>query len=142
MLDDANDAFVAIASAYFAGLLAWYRHARIGCTGAALHDPVVAALASGGLRSLLNPGHLTGHEEWSHTPVRPGSVDRLRSGMHVQVDVIPTPMPDGWALNCEDSIVLADAKLQAELTERHPTVAARDRGTTAIHDRRHWGRSG
>ena len=125
LLDDANDAFVATASAYFAGLLAWYRHARIGGTGAALHDAVVETLAAGGLRSLLNPGHLTGHEEWSHTPVRPGSTDRLRSGMHVQVDVIPTPMPDGWALNCEDSIVLADAALRADLAERHPTVAAR-----------------
>lgn len=125
LLDDANDAFVATASAYFEGLLAWYRHARIGCTGAELHDPVVETLARGGLRSLLNPGHLTGHEEWSHTPVRPGSTDRLRSGMHVQVDVIPTPMPDGWALNCEDCIVLADATLRADLAARHPAVVSR-----------------
>ena len=79
-------------------------------------------LARGGLRSLLNPGHLTGHEEWSHTPIRPGSTDRLRSGMHVQVDVIPTPMKDGWALNCEDSIVLADADLRADVAARHPAV--------------------
>lgn len=125
LLDDADDAFVDTAAAYFAGLVEWYRVARIDVDGATLHDAVVETLARGRLRSLLNPGHLTGHEEWSNTPVRPGSTDRLRSGMHVQVDVIPTPMPDGWALNCEDSIVLADDQLRADLATRHPAVMAR-----------------
>ncbi|PCG14661.1 MULTISPECIES: M24 family metallopeptidase [Sphingomonas] len=125
LLDDADDAFVATAADYFAGLVEWYRVARVGTPGGELHDAVTGTLARGGLHSLLNPGHLTGHEEWSHTPVRPGSTERLRSGMHVQVDVIPTPMRDGWALNCEDSVVLADAALRAELADRHPAVMAR-----------------
>jgi Xaa-Pro aminopeptidase len=125
LLDDANDTFVATAAAYFAGLLRWYAVADLGVAGGALHDAVTETLAEGGLRSLLNPGHLTGHEEWSNTPVRPGSTDRLRSGMHMQVDIIPTPMPDGWALNCEDSVVLADAGLRAEIAARHPAVWAR-----------------
>lgn len=125
LLDDANDAFVAIAGAYFAGLVEWYRVARVGAAGGDLHAAVTDTLARGGLQSLLNPGHLTGHEEWSHTPVRPGSTERLCSGMHMQVDVIPTPMRDGWALNCEDSVVLADATLRAELAVRHPAVMAR-----------------
>lgn len=122
LLDDADDAFVAVAAHYWAALVEWYRVAAIGAEGAAIHDAVTGVLAQGDLRSLLNPGHLTGHEEWSHTPIRPGSTDRLRSGMHVQVDVIPTPMRDGWALNCEDSIVLADADLRAEVAARHPAV--------------------
>lgn len=122
LLDDDDDAFVAVAASYWAALVEWYRVARIGAEGAAIHDAVTGVLARGGLRSLLNPGHLTGHEEWSHTPIRPGSTDRLRSGMHVQVDVIPTPMKDGWALNCEDSIVLADADLRADVAARHPAV--------------------
>lgn len=122
LIDDANDDFVALAAGYFAGLVEWYRVADIGVEGGTLHAAVVDTLARGKLRSLLNPGHLTGHEEWSNTPVRPGSDARLLSGMHIQVDVIPTPMPDGWALNCEDSIVLADATLRAELASRHPAV--------------------
>ena len=45
--------------------------------------------------------------------------------MPIQVDIIPTPMRDGWALNCEDGIVFADAVLRAELKARHPAVVER-----------------
>ena len=45
--------------------------------------------------------------------------------MPFQVDIIPTPMRDGWALNCEDGIVFADAALRAELKAGHPAVVAR-----------------
>lgn len=125
LIDDADDAFVALAAGYFAALARWYALADIGVEGAAIHDGVTATLAEAGLSSLLNPGHLTGHEEWSNTPIRPGSRETLRSGMHVQVDVIPTPLRDGWALNCEDSIVLADAALRDDIARRHPAVWAR-----------------
>lgn len=125
LLTDDEEVFVTTASRYFAGLVRWYQVADIGVEGGALHDAVGETLAEGGLRSLLNPGHLTGHEEWSNTPVRPASKDRIRSGMHMQVDIIPTPMPEGWALNCEDCVVFADAALRRELVERHPSVWAR-----------------
>jgi Xaa-Pro aminopeptidase len=125
LVDDDNDAFVALAAHYFAALVRWYAVADVGVAGGDLHDATCERLAQGGLRSLLNPGHLTGHEEWSHSPVRPGSADRIRSGMHMQVDVIPTPVRDGWALNCEDSVVFADAALRDELAARHPQVWAR-----------------
>ena len=45
--------------------------------------------------------------------------------MPFQVDIIPTRMRDGWALNCEDGIVFADAALRAELKARHPAVTER-----------------
>jgi Xaa-Pro aminopeptidase len=117
-----DDAFGAVAAAYFAGLARWYAVADIGVAGGVLDAAVAETLGEGGLRSMLNPGHLTGHEEWSTTPVRPGSTDRIRSGMHMQVDVIPTPMRDGWALNCEDSIVFANSDLRDEIADRHPAV--------------------
>lgn len=125
LVDDANDEFVAVAAVYFKALVRWYAVADIGVTGGELYAAVTETLAEGGLRSLLNPGHLTGHEEWSTSPVRPGSPERLRSGMHMQVDVIPTPIRDGWALNCEDSVVFADADLRAEIAARHPAVWTR-----------------
>jgi hypothetical protein len=34
-------------------------------------------------------------------------------------------MRAGWALNCEDGVVFADAALRAELNARHPAVAGR-----------------
>ncbi len=125
LIAEHDEAFLKTASAYFEGLVAWYEAADIGASGSALFDAVGAALGRGGLRSALNPGHLTGHDEWIHTPVRPGSGERIASGMPFQVDIIPTPMRDGWALNCEDGIVFADAALRAELRARHPAVIER-----------------
>ena len=125
LIADHDEAFLKTASAYFEGLAAWYEAADIGVAGEPCSRPSRAALARGGLRSALNPGHLTGHDEWIHTPIRPGSDERIASGMPFQVDIIPTPMRDGWALNCEDGIVFADAALRAELKARHPAVAER-----------------
>jgi hypothetical protein len=125
LVDVANDDFLSRAKAYCAALITWYETADIGVSGGDLHAAVVGKLAEGGLRSALNPGHLTGHEEWLHTPVRPGSVERLRSGMPFQIDMIPVPMPPGWALNCEDPVTFADAGLRAELGARHPQSLAR-----------------
>lgn len=125
LLDDNDDTFVATAASYFDALVQWYETAAIGVTGGALHDAVVGKLAEGNLKSALNPGHLVSYDEWSHSPVRPGSSETLQSGMVFQVDVIPTPMPAGKALNCEDSVAIADASLRADLAARHPETWAR-----------------
>lgn len=77
------------------------------------------------MRSALNPGHLVSHDEWLNTPIREGSPDVIKSGMAFQVDIIPTPMPAGQALNCEDSVVIADAALREEIARKHPEVHAR-----------------
>ena len=125
LVTDHDEDFLKIAGAYFEGLIAWYETADIGVAGQTIFEAVTAALTRGGLRSALNPGHLTGHDEWIHTPVRPASLDRISSGTPFQVDIIPTPLPTGWALNCEDGIAFADAALRAELNARHPAVSER-----------------
>jgi hypothetical protein len=125
LIADHDEAFLKTATVYFGGLIAWYEAADIGVAGEAVFAAVAAALAQGGLRSALNPGHLIGHDEWIHTPIRPGSDERIASGMPFQVDIIPTPMRAGWALNCEDGVVFADAALRAELKAGHPAVVER-----------------
>jgi Xaa-Pro aminopeptidase len=125
LVSDGDDAFLQAASSYFAGLLAWYETIDIGVEGGTVFESVAATLARGGLRSALNPGHLTGHDEWVHTPIRPGSTERIVSGMPFQVDIIPVPMPVGWALNCEDGVALADGSLREALNRRHPDVYSR-----------------
>jgi hypothetical protein len=125
LIADHDASFLETASAYFDGLIAWYEAADIGVAGETVFAAVTETLARGDLRSALNPGHLTGHDEWIHTPIRPGSSERIASGMPFQVDIIPIPMRAGWALNCEDGIVFADAALCAELRARHPAVAER-----------------
>ena len=125
LIGDHDEDFLKAASAYFDGLIAWYEAADIGVTGKAVFESVAARLGRGGLRSALNPGHLTGYDEWIHTPVRPGSDERIASGMPFQVDIIPTPMRAGWALNCEDGVVFANAALRSELKARHPAAVER-----------------
>jgi hypothetical protein len=125
LLDLANDAFAKTAAGYFAGLIAWYDATDIGVSGGEIHAAVADRLGEAGLASSLNPGHLTGHEEWLHSPIRPHSAERLRSGMPFQVDIIPTPLEAGWALNCEDPVVLADAALRDEIAWKHPDAFAR-----------------
>jgi hypothetical protein len=125
LVTDRDTDFLAAASAYFAGLIAWYETADIGVEGGAVYAAVTAALAKGKLHSALNPGHLTGHDEWVHTPIRPSSTERIASGMPFQVDIIPVPIQPGWALNCEDGVAFADATLRAELEAKHPAVAGR-----------------
>jgi Xaa-Pro aminopeptidase len=125
LLSNEEDAFLGMAKAYFEAQIAWYETAEIGVAGGAIHDAVVERLAKGGLKSSLNPGHLTGHDEWVHSPIRPGSTEPIASGMPFQVDIIPVPMRDGWAMNCEDPVTFADAALRGELRRLHPAVSAR-----------------
>jgi hypothetical protein len=125
LLTDHDDAFLAKAKVYFEGLLSWYNTVDIGVAGKTVFSAVEAALAPGGLRPALNPGHLISHDEWMNTPIRPGSDDVIQSGMMFQVDIIPAPVGAGEALNCEDGVVIADADLRARLAAAYPEVYAR-----------------
>ncbi len=126
LVDDENRAFLdQLAIPYFRGLATWYETVGVGAAGGTVYERVTSVLAEGGLRSALNPGHLTGHDEWVHSPMVPGGTGTLRSGMAFQCDVIPTPAPPGWAINCEDPIVFADEALRADLATRYPDVWAR-----------------
>ncbi|WP_316858669.1 Xaa-Pro aminopeptidase [uncultured Cohaesibacter sp.] len=125
LLAEEDDAFLSVAKAYFEGLIAWYETVDIGVAGGVVHDAVVAQLAKGNLKSALNPGHLVGHDEWISTPFRPNSDEKIASGMPFQVDIIPVPQPDGWALNNEDAATIADAALRSELKRLYPEVHAR-----------------
>ncbi|MDB5522265.1 MAG: Xaa-Pro aminopeptidase [Rhizobium sp.] len=125
LFTDHDDAFLETAKAYFAGLITWYATVDIGVTGGEIFERTVGKLRAGKLDSALNPGHLIGHDEWSHTPIRPGSTEPIRSGMPIQVDIIPVPMPDNWALNNEDSVIIADETLRGELKRLYPDAYSR-----------------
>lgn len=112
---------------YFRALAAWYESVGIGVAGGEVAAAVDAALVGTGasFRPMLNPGHLTSYDEWVHSPIAAESSVRLRSGMALQCDIIPTPLPPGAALNCEDTIVLADEALRGEIATRHPALWSR-----------------
>lgn len=132
LFTDHDADFLEVARAYFRGLVEWYDIADIGVAGSEIFAAVTEALDDRGLGQALNPGHLVGHDEWVHTPVRPDSTERIRSGMPFQVDIIPVPMKDNWALNHEDTVTFADATLRAELARLYPEVDARIRARRAF----------
>ena len=121
------DVFTNVVRPYFLAQAAWYRTIGIGVTGGEVFAAVEDTLAAegAGFRSMLNPGHLISYDEWVNSPIERDSTIPLSSGMAVQCDIIPTPLPAGLALNCEDSIVLADEKLRNEIAGKHPELWAR-----------------
>jgi len=119
------DFFAGVVVPYFTAVATWWQTMRLGVTGAELFDVVTAAFGKAPFNSALNPGHLISFDEWVHTPIRPGSAERVSSGMVFQADIIPSPLRPGQALNCEDTCAIADAALREQLREAFPDVWAR-----------------
>jgi hypothetical protein len=120
-----RDFFETFVAPYYGALAAWYSTIGVGVRGGSVHDAVLAALDGAPFRPMLNPGHLGSYDEWLSSPIRAGSDDVVGSGAVFQCDVIPTPLPPGRALNCEDTVALADGDLRAELERDHPGLWAR-----------------
>lgn len=110
---------------YFAAVVDWYETVGIGTTGGALWQAVHARIGDPFFGVGLNPGHLLGLDEWMHSPVEKDSTVALRSGMALQVDVIPATGTRYFTTNIEDGIALADTSLREELAARYPEAWAR-----------------
>jgi hypothetical protein len=114
--------FEQVATPYYRAISTWYQTMRLDITGKDIFQAVAQAFAGSSLRSSLNPGHLTSFEEWLSSPVRPDSDEIIRSGMVFQCDIIPTPLPPGQLINCEDTVAIADASLRAEMKAKYPDL--------------------
>jgi hypothetical protein len=68
----------------------------------------------------LNPGHFIHLDEWPSSPVYAGSEVTLRSGMALQLDIIPATGTAYHTTNIEDGVALADDALRAELADHYP----------------------
>jgi len=127
MLLDQPDAafFEKVAAPYFKVVCSWYQAVRLNARGRDIFQVVEQAFAGSGMRSSLNPGHLTSYEEWLSSPIRPDSDEKILSGMVLQSDIIPTPVSQGWLMNCEDTVAVADASLRAEIKATYPDLWGR-----------------
>jgi hypothetical protein len=125
MVEHDEDFLTRFATPYFEAQALWCEMLAIGRPGGDIEAAISEALERAGLRSAFTPGHLGGHEEWLHSTTTPGNRGCFRSGALIQCDIIPTPMPRGTALNCEDPLILADHSLRKELSEIYPDVHAR-----------------
>jgi Xaa-Pro aminopeptidase len=107
---------------YFEAVAEWYRALRVGVAGSVLHDTIHRRLADPFFGISLNPGHQLHLDEWVNSPVGPGSSVELRSGMALQVDIIPATGTEYFTTNIEDGIALADESLRRAFATRYPAA--------------------
>jgi len=107
---------------YFEAVAEWYRALRIGVLGGTLHDIIRRRLGDPFFGVSLNPGHQLHLDEWVNSPVAPGSKVELRSGMALQVDIIPATGTGYFTTNIEDGIALADGSLRLALAAKYPAA--------------------
>ena len=105
---------------YFEAVAAWYEALHVGQTGGALQAIIDRHLGDPFFGIFLNPGHQIHLDEWVSSPVAPGSTIELRSGMALQVDIIPATGTPYFTSNIEDGVALADASLRAEFAAAYP----------------------
>ena len=120
---------------YFEAVVEWYEALRIGLPGGALQEIIDRRLGDPFFGIFLNPGHLLHLDEWVSSPVWRGSRVPLRSGMVLQVDIIPATGTEYFTTNIEDGIAIADAALREELAARYPDAWLRvERRRRFMHD--------
>jgi Xaa-Pro aminopeptidase len=125
LLGAAADYVERLVAPYFACACEWYETVGIGVTGGELFDVTQRHLAGPFFGVHLNPGHFIHLDEWPSSPVYPGSGVTLRSGMTLQLDIIPATGTVYHTSNIEDGVALADEALRAELAARYPEAWAR-----------------
>ena len=110
---------------YFAAVVEWYQHIGLGVQGGELYEIIHRRLDDPFLGVSLNPGHLIHLDEWLHSPIYAGSNIKLRSGMALQVDIIPATGGPYFTANIEDGIALADEPLRQAFATRWPEAWSR-----------------
>lgn len=107
------------AAPYFYACCQWYKHMKIGIKGKVIRKLIDDLLPFNDFGVFLNPGHLIHFEEWMSSPIYEDSEEEIRSGMYMQVDIIPRSK-QYFSSRMEEGIVIADEKLRAELKKDYP----------------------
>ena len=110
---------------YFEAVAEWLETIEIGIEGGQLDAIIRRRLGDPFFGIKLNPGHLIHLEEWMHTPISKGSKNKLRSGMAIQVDIIPGTGGPYFTTNIEDGIALLDANGRGQFGEKYPEAMER-----------------
>ena len=107
---------------YFEAIAEWYGALRVGQTGGVLQEIVDRRLGDAFFGVSLNPGHQIHNDEWVNSPISRGSRIELRSGMALQVDVIPSTGTEYFTTNIEDGLALADGSLREAFAAAYPAA--------------------
>lgn len=108
-----------VAIPYYKAAVTWYETVGEGVRCEDIYQAVDEILPKELFHWTLNPGHFTDNEEWSASPIYPGSPVILKSGMILQMDIIPS-VPGYAGISAEDGVVLADEKLAGQIQNEYP----------------------
>ncbi len=122
---DIQDYVEKLVKPYFEAIVAWYEHIGIGVTGGELYDIIHERIGDPFFGVTLNPGHYIHLDEWVHSPIYKGSDIQLKSGMALQVDVIPATGTPYFTTNIEDGIALAGENLRHLFATQYPEAWGR-----------------
>ena len=122
--DKVKDYLDVLAIPYFKAVKTWLENIRIGMKGGELYDLIESVLPKKIYNWSLNPGHLCADEEWLSSPIYKGSKETIKSGMLLQIDIIPSKK--GYAgISCESGIFMADETLRNEIRTQYPQMQKR-----------------
>jgi Xaa-Pro aminopeptidase len=121
---EASDYVDTFVGPYVEAMSAWLSRMVPGTRGGDVFDLVHRLLPDDLYGVTLNPGHLIAYEEWMSSPIGEGSNEELKSGMVLQIDIIPSH-PDYFSTRMEEGIVIADEALRSELAATHPGLLRR-----------------
>ena len=124
-LPDTQKAYLdRVAKPYFAAVVTWLEQCRIGMTGGEMYALIESVLPKETYGWHLNPGHLSADEEWMSSPIFAHSTQTLKSGMILQIDIIPS-VKGYTGTSAEESVALADRALQADIARAFPELWTR-----------------
>lgn len=113
-----------VAKPYFRTVAHWLKTIKIGLTGGEFYAEIEEVFPKKDYHWHLNPGHLVADEEWMSSPIYPDSKETLKSGMILQIDIIPSV--DGYTgVSAEECVALADQQLQKSIQQEYPELWAR-----------------
>jgi Xaa-Pro aminopeptidase len=115
----AADYISAFAGPYFEVMGEWFALLKLGTPGGRFYDLIQERLPFPQFGIYLNPGHLIHLDEWMSSPFYANSEIPVRTGMAIQVDVIPGSSRY-FSTRIEDGVVVADGELRAKLKEFAP----------------------
>lgn len=113
------------AANYFEVVATWYSTVKIGAVGGEVVRAVDERRNDELFKFALNPGHYIHTDEWVNSPFFEDSDIPLRSGMALQMDIIPLSQGPFCYANMEDGIALADEQLRAEIAGTYPDMWSR-----------------
>lgn len=122
--DGQKDYLDRVAKPYFSAVASWLETIRIGMPGGEMYTHIEQVLNKAQYGWHLNPGHLSADEEWMSSPIYPHSAETLKSGMILQIDIIPS-VPGYTGVSAEESIALADPALQRNIQATYPELWGR-----------------